>query len=95
MVLLGDEAQVDARFSPFRDSANLDARKVHGFPLNIPKAQKSFWTRPIEHLGDVGHVGSHFGPFRVSVSIGARWLHGMHQTYHNLRNHFERTLWFS
>jgi hypothetical protein len=42
MVHLGDEAQVDARFGPFRDSANLDARKVHGFLLNIPQAQKSF-----------------------------------------------------
>ena len=26
MVLLGDDAQVDARFSPYGDSANLDAR---------------------------------------------------------------------
>jgi hypothetical protein len=26
MVLLSDEAQVDARFIPFVDSANLDAR---------------------------------------------------------------------
>ena len=26
MVLLGDEAQVEATFSPFADSANLDAR---------------------------------------------------------------------
>ena len=25
MVLLGDEAKVQARFGPFRDSANLDA----------------------------------------------------------------------
>jgi hypothetical protein len=72
MELLGDEAQVDARFGPFRDSANLDARLVHGFALNIPQAQKLFWTHPIEHLGDVGHVQSHFGPFRDSVSIGAR-----------------------
>jgi hypothetical protein len=72
MVLLGDEAQVDASFGPFEDSANLDARLVHGFVLNIPQAQKSFWTYPIEHLGDVGHVKSHFGPFRDSVSIGAR-----------------------
>jgi hypothetical protein len=30
MVLLGDEAQVEARFRPFRDSANLDARYVYG-----------------------------------------------------------------
>ena len=26
MVLLGDEAQVEARFGPFGDSANLDSR---------------------------------------------------------------------
>jgi hypothetical protein len=42
MVLLGDEAQVDARFGLFGDSATLDARLVHGFVLNIPQAQKSF-----------------------------------------------------
>jgi hypothetical protein len=29
MVLLDDEAQVEARFYPFGDSANLDARCVH------------------------------------------------------------------
>jgi hypothetical protein len=28
MVLLGDEAQVEAYFSPFGDSANLDARYI-------------------------------------------------------------------
>jgi hypothetical protein len=72
MVLLGDEAQVDACFGLFGDSTNLDARKVHGFALNIPQARKSFCTHPIEHLGEVGHVKSHFDPFRDSVSIGAR-----------------------
>jgi hypothetical protein len=72
MVLLGDEAHVDARFGPFGDSTNLDTRLVHGFALNIPQAQKSFWTHPIKHLGDVGHVESHFRPFRDSVSIGLR-----------------------
>jgi hypothetical protein len=30
MVLLGDEAQVDARFGLFGDSANLDVRLVPG-----------------------------------------------------------------
>ena len=30
MVLLGDDAQLEARFSPFGDSANFDARSVHG-----------------------------------------------------------------
>ena len=28
MVLLGDKAQLEARFGPFGDSANLDARSV-------------------------------------------------------------------
>jgi hypothetical protein len=30
-VLLGDDAQVDACFGLFGDSANLDVRLVHGF----------------------------------------------------------------
>jgi hypothetical protein len=30
MLLLGDEAQLEAHFSPFGDSAKLDARQVHG-----------------------------------------------------------------
>ena len=30
MVLLGDEAQLEARFGSLGDSANLDARSVHG-----------------------------------------------------------------
>jgi hypothetical protein len=30
MVFRGDEAQVNAHFGPFGDSANLDARQVHG-----------------------------------------------------------------
>jgi hypothetical protein len=30
MELLDDEAQVEARFGPFGDSANLDERYVHG-----------------------------------------------------------------
>jgi hypothetical protein len=30
MVLQGEEAQVEARFGLFGDSANLDARELHG-----------------------------------------------------------------
>ena len=30
MVLLGEETLVEDRFSPFRDSGNIDARWVHG-----------------------------------------------------------------
>ena len=30
MKLLGDEAELEARFGPFGDSAKLDTRSVHG-----------------------------------------------------------------
>jgi hypothetical protein len=42
------------------------------FALNIPQAQKPFWTHPMELLCDMGHVESCFGPFGDSVSISAR-----------------------
>ena len=46
MVLLGDEVQVEARFSPFGDSVNLDARQVPGL------------RRTYRRLGDhFGHTG--------------------------------------
>ena len=28
------------------------------FALNVPEAQISFWTHPMELIGDVGHVES-------------------------------------
>jgi hypothetical protein len=40
------------------------------FALNVPHAQKSFWTHPMVVLGDVGHVESCFGPFGDSVGVG-------------------------
>jgi hypothetical protein len=42
MVLLGDEAQVDARFSLFGDSANLDARLVHRLHRTYHRLGNSF-----------------------------------------------------
>ena len=30
-----------------------------------------------------------------SVSVSARLVHGLRQTYHQLRNHFGRTRWYS
>ena len=56
MLLLGDEAQLDARFGPFGDSVNLDARSVHGLCRTYHRFEKSFWTHPMELLGDEGHV---------------------------------------
>ena len=58
MVLLVDEAQVEARFGLFGDSANLDARLVHGLCRMYHRFRKSFSTHPMELLGDVGHVKS-------------------------------------
>jgi hypothetical protein len=59
MEFLGDMGHVEAHFSPFIDSANLDARKL-------------FRTKPIELVGDVTCVESHFGLFRDGVSVKAR-----------------------
>ena len=58
MVLRGDEPQLEARFGPFGDIANLDARSVHGLCRTNHRLGKSFWTHPMELLGDVGHVKS-------------------------------------
>jgi hypothetical protein len=42
MVLLGYEAQVEARFGPFGDSAKLDARYVHGFQRKYHRLEHRF-----------------------------------------------------
>ena len=42
MVLLGDQARAQARFGPFGDSANLDAREVHGLRRMYHKFENRF-----------------------------------------------------
>jgi hypothetical protein len=42
MVLLGDMAQVDAHFGLFEDSANLDARLVHGLRRTYHRLENHF-----------------------------------------------------
>jgi hypothetical protein len=42
MELLDDEAQVEDRFSPFGDSANLDVRLVHGLRQTYHKLRNCF-----------------------------------------------------
>jgi hypothetical protein len=42
MVLLGDEVQGEARFNPFGDSANLDARLVHGLRRMYHRLENHF-----------------------------------------------------
>jgi hypothetical protein len=58
MVLLGDEAQVEAHFGPFGDSANL--------------TQDSCSVYAERTIGDVGQVESRFSLFGGRVSVGAR-----------------------
>ena len=42
MVLLGDEGQLEARFGPFGDCANLDARSVHGLRGTYHRLENHF-----------------------------------------------------
>jgi hypothetical protein len=51
VVLLGDEAQVDARFGLFGDSANLDARLLHGLRRTYHRLENRFGcTRLISYV---------------------------------------------
>jgi hypothetical protein len=72
MVLQVDAAQVEARFGPFRDSANLNTKIGALFTPNVPSAPKSFCTHSMELIGNVGLVKSRFGPFGDSVGVSAR-----------------------
>jgi hypothetical protein len=56
MVLLSDEAQVEARFSPFGDSANLDARYVRDLGRMYHRLENCIGHTRWKLLGDVGHV---------------------------------------
>jgi hypothetical protein len=90
MILHDDKAQVEARFSSFGDSANLDARLVHDLRRTYHKL-KSFWMHPIELRGDEAQVNAHFNAFGDSANLNAREVHDSRRRYHRLRNHFRRT----
>ena len=75
--LLGDEAQLEARFGPFGDSANLDARSVHGLRRTYHKLGNRFGPTRWKLLDDMGHVESSFGPFGDGVSVDVRQVHGL------------------
>jgi hypothetical protein len=42
MILLGDEAQVEAHFGPFGDSANLDAKWMHSLCRTYHRLENHF-----------------------------------------------------
>ena len=56
--------------------ARLTPRVLHKigawFALDVPYAQKSFWTHPTVPLGDVDQVEAHFGPFGDSANFDSR-----------------------
>jgi hypothetical protein len=72
MELIDDEAQIEARFGPIGDSANLDARLVNGLRRTYHKLGNYFTRTRWKVLGDVGHVESNFGPIGDIVSVGVR-----------------------
>ena len=72
MELLDDEAQVEARFSTFGDSANIDARQVSGLRRTNHRLKKSFQMHPMLHIGDEAQAKAHFGPFEDSANLDAR-----------------------
>jgi hypothetical protein len=71
MVLLGDEAQVDAWFTSFGDGANLDASRST-ICYECPQAQKSFSMHPMVLLGDEAQVEAWFSLFRDSANLDER-----------------------
>ena len=94
MVLLGDEAEVEAHVGAFGDSGNLDVDRcmvcaegtigseiILGAPDGTPRSR--------------GSCAISFGPFGDGVSVSARQVHGLRQTYHRLRYLLGRTRWYS
>jgi hypothetical protein len=78
--LLGDEAQVEARFGPFgevliltQDRCTVCTERTIGSQI--------VWDEPDGHVSDMGRVESRFSPFGDSVSVSARQVHGLHRTY--------------
>ena len=72
MVLPGDEAQLEARFGPFGDSVNLDARSVHGLRRTYHRLGNHFGPTRWKLLADMGRVESSFSPFGDGVSVDVR-----------------------
>jgi hypothetical protein len=73
------------------ETANLDARLLHGLRRTYHRLRKSFWTCSIVLLGDEAQVDACFGLFGDSANLDARKMHDLRRTYHRLENRFGRT----
>jgi hypothetical protein len=87
VVLLGDKAEVGARFSPFGDMLIMTQDRCivcgrHTIGLEI------ILDAPDVLIGDEAQVEAHFGLFGDSANLDAREVHGLRQRYHWLRNCF-------
>ena len=71
MVLLCDEAQVEARFGPFGDSASLDVDRCTVCAKRTIGSE-TVLDAPMVLLCDEGQVQDHFGLFRDSASLDSR-----------------------
>jgi hypothetical protein len=68
MVHLGDEAQVEARFDLFGDSAKLEEDRCM-VCAERTIARKLFWTHRPELLGDDAQVEAHFGHLEMVLIL--------------------------
>ena len=71
MVLLCDETQVEARFVPLGESANLDADRCM-VCAKCTIGSETILDALMVLLGDEAQVKAHFGLFRHSASLDAR-----------------------
>ena len=81
MVLLRNEAQVEAHFGLLGDSANIDADRCT-ICAKCTIGSEIVLDAPDGTPRCVGHVESLFDPFGDGVNVGARLVHGLRQTYH-------------
>ena len=63
---------MEACLGLFGDSANLDARLVHGLRRTYHKLRNRFGPTRWKLLDDMGRVESSFGPFGDGVSVDVR-----------------------
>ena len=94
MVLQGDEAQLEACFGPFGDSANLDVRSVHGLRRTYHRLG-NYLRHLMVLLGDEAQVQAHFGLFRDSTSFIQDRCTVCVERIIGSENRFGRTRWNS
>ena len=94
MVHLGDEAQVVARFSLFRDDVILMQDRCT-VCTERTIGQKSYWMHPMVHLGDEAQVVARFSPFADDVILMQHRCTVCTEHTIGLENHIGCTQWYT